>query len=79
MAGVTSPTMMKGTMNERNWLNMALNVIKQRSIPTGIKLPNAMPSTMAMIMRGSSAIFIFLILQIYSYYEIIVRFTVYIE
>lgn len=65
MAGVTRPTIIRGIINPRNWLNSPLNVTNKRTTTSGITNPVPIPSTIAMIIRGNSPILNFFITQFF--------------
>ena len=54
MAGVTSPMIMSGIRNWRKLLKMLLKVTKSRTTGFGKNKPKTMPSTIAMMILGSS-------------------------
>lgn len=61
IAVVTSPRMISGMMNPRNWLNMPLKVMNILTSHSGANVPVKMPETIAMHILPSSPIRIFFI------------------
>ena len=55
IAIVTNPKMISGMQKERNWLKVALKVMKMRLSQSGNMYPAPMPRMMAMMICGRRA------------------------
>ena len=65
IAGVTSPTIIRGMANPRNWLNMPLKVMNIRAIQSGAANPDPIPSAIADRIFQSRLIFsLFMLLRL---------------